>query len=556
MNKNAQSSLRFGSGVVKLLEQSGVNHVILSPGSRSAPLALSFMRNKAIKSYVINDERSAAYMALGMAKHMQQSVALVCTSGTAALNYAPALAEANNQNVSLIVLTADRPSEFIGIGENQSIFQKSMYAGNIRYSFHIDFIRSKYDQDNEHCRILNQAINKSRFPVPCPVHINISLPEPLLEGSIELHKSDIYKKMDFDREGGEVSVLTLKTLIDELVGFKRIMIVAGMNYRQPRLRNVLNKLLNMTDIVFAGDITSNLNDLERGVDHPSVVFRQMTEREKKDLKPDLLITFGSYMISKEMRTFFRETEEIEHWHIDEYGDFKDTFFKLKRGINTSPLVFFRAMLKNIASFKNKKFMSYYNSWQKAEEKAENYLREKIENDAEYDAVLSILKKLPSNSVLHCGNSLPVRIVNDLGLKSIRNSRNIEVVSNRGTSGIDGCLSTAVGTSIIDERIHTVILGDHSFLYDSNALWNKYLRGNLKIIVLNNKGGGIFRRMKDIAAQPEINDYFVNYVPVSISKIADAYGIADYSCSDLSKLPMFLNKIYRFDSHAAILEIVL
>jgi len=554
MNNYAAQLNSMTAGMVNFLQENGIGHAILSSGSRSAPLALAFMRNTSIQTFVVSDERSAAYMALGLAKQMKQRVVLVCTSGTAGLNYAPALAEACNQQIPLLVFTADRPSEMIGIGDNQTIFQQHMFAPNIRASFHLNLAKEGFCSPEESALVLQNALHLCVWPFPGPVHINVAMSEPLYLLPSEVPDALTFPKMPPTGDKINKASPDIREMAKEVVAFKRIMILAGMHDRHPKLRNILNKLLNMTDMVFLGDVTSNLNDMERGIDHGGVIFSHLSTEEKQFLKPDLLITFGSFLISKEMRMYFREAENIVHWHIDPYGEAKDTFFKLKKVLALSPSDFFGALLKNVSAFRNKTFMSYYKSWRKVEEKAKTYLTEKIKTDATYGAVMAILEKIPARSVLHSGNSLAVRVVNDLSLKVSMHCRSIEVQSNRGTSGIDGCLSTAVGASLTDQRIHTVLLGDQSFVYDRNALWNKYIGDHLKIIVLNNKGGGIFRCMPGTSAQEELEEYFVNYVEVDLRKVAEAHHLAYFSCDDQSRLPLVLNRFYRIKGRAALLEI--
>ncbi|MFC2114480.1 2-succinyl-5-enolpyruvyl-6-hydroxy-3-cyclohexene-1-carboxylic-acid synthase [Bacteroidota bacterium] len=540
--------------LVSICETLGITHIVISPGSRPAPLALEFIRNKKIQHFVINDERSAAYMALGMAIQLKKPVALLCTSGTAALNYAPAVAEAFNQQIPLLVLTADRPSEWIGQGENQTIIQHKLFEPNILASYQLQTSYGSIEVINEAYRIFSEAIHKCNFPVKGPVHINIPIKEPLYQqekaGFIPL------KLVRQEEVELQLSPRRLKELFQQLVTPRKVMVLAGIHQPNPKLRRVLNKLFSLTDIVFIRDITSNLADIDRAVAYPELVISTSDEKTLQKLKPDLLITFGNYVISKKIREFLRAYPPKYHWHIGIDKGFVDTYQALTRVIPVKSNYFFSSLLRAVKVFEKRSFSGFYRLWIKADEKAVQLMQEKISTDLELQFVDRILRKLPKNSIIQLGNSSPVRLANELSLQSNKHAKSIAVFSNRGTSGIDGSLSSCVGSSLISDQLHFILIGDQSLMYDRNALWNSYIGSNLKIILLNNKGGGIFRRMEGPASQKELEEYFVNYVETDFKNMSTQHGLAYFECDEIEKFDLVYKAFVKESASSALLEIKL
>lgn len=515
MKERAKYYQRIFALISDLFAEAGVCGAVLSPGSRSAPIALSFLRNKKIPTYVINDERSAAYFALGMARYHVKPVVVVCTSGTAALNFSPAAAEAFNQRLPMLFLTADRPPEYVDIGENQVIRQHKLFEPNIRKSFQFD-VENFNNDTNQLIELFFQAFLASLYPVSGPVHINLPVREPFYSDEV----------ITFEQENFPFALPAQPefSLDDEHIrkfnSFHHILAVPGMLNFDKSLRKEFECFCYKYHIPVIFDITSNLHG-----NHYQIRFTEQILQDKSNwqqLKPDLLITFGKYTVSGRIKEFLREVKPYEHWHIDLFGEPLDTYGCLTKTFHAQPLQFFRQMTeKNNFGAKTD---NYYRHWKKKESDCENFFRKKLETDSELYLVSLIMDNLPSGCVLHLANSMPVRLANEYGFFYRKKRNEIEVISNRGTSGIDGSVSTAIGYSLQSRKKNFLIIGDQSFIYDSNALWNKNLPENLKIIVINNKGGGIFRRMKGPSAQKELESYFVNYVPVNFFHLASAYNI--------------------------------
>ena len=507
MNNPIEHTYRTLAQIAAICSAQGVKNAVLSPGSRSAPLALSFIRNKDINHFILPDERSAAYTALGIARQTQSPVVLVCTSGTAALNYAPAIAEAFFSEIPLIVLTADRPPEWIAQADNQSIYQENIYGKHVKafYNFPVEFTHP--DAVWQAQRQMNEGLILSMEGKRGPVHINVPLREPLyLENPVK----DIPEPGIIISERISSSISSGDKLISELKNFSKVLFVAGS---MPPDKELTAALEQINGINFIADITSNLHSGQGAILHSDLIIDSSNEEKLASLCPDLLISFGGPIVSKHLKNFLRRNEIKEHWHIGESPVAADTFQNLTRVINVSPKGFIAEIAANEIEFDEE----YYSLWQTEEiTVSDNILSQQKELlYSETKAVMQVLKAIPARSVLHLGNSLPIRHVTSFPI--VQNIS--EIYSNRGTSGIDGSLSSAAGHSMVDERIHVCILGDLSFMYDSNGLWNKYLKENLKIIILNNHGGRIFESLPGAAMQAEINEYFVTDQPLTFEHMA-------------------------------------
>ncbi|MEA3496336.1 MAG: 2-succinyl-5-enolpyruvyl-6-hydroxy-3-cyclohexene-1-carboxylic-acid synthase [Bacteroidota bacterium] len=553
MDNSAEILYQTIHNITDICYKKDVHFAVLSPGSRSAPLALSFIRNKNIKHFIINDERSAGYFALGLAQQTKKTVVLVCTSGTAALNYAPAVAEAYFQKIPLLIFTADRPPESIEQQGNQTIHQYKLYEPNVLKSFQLNISYNDKNAEDEAYRIVSESINISQYPQKGAVHINVPMREPLYLKNIPQRQDQNPKVIDLLKPDLKIPRATQKKLIEKLITHKKILVVAGVFEHNTTFKKIIDKLLAITDICFVRDITSNIPDLKHAIIHHEELLTNY-EGNISDIQPDLLITFGGQIVSKPLRIFLQENKAKEHWHIDATAKSPDTFQSITKTIAIHPEEFFRILLKNIKLFKTKSFHGFYKKWEKLDDNAIKNVEQKISSDDELYFISEILKKIPKNSILQLGNGSIVRQASYLSFIKNKFAKSIEVYSNRGTSGIDGCLSTAIGSAVSTDKIVTLIIGDLSFFYDRNAFWNKYLPKNLKLIVINNHGGGIFRKMQGPQSQPELDEYFTTPHKLSIKKITEQYEIEYFKCTKPSKIKKSLSDFYNYNKKTTVLEI--
>jgi len=354
-------------------------------------------------------------------------------------------------------------------------------------------------------------------------------------------------------------VLTLdikRDLLTELKKYRKILIIAGTCQPDLDLKLTLNEMLLKSDIVFIPDITSNMQGISKSILQADLLLNMDDENDLEYFQPSLLISFGGAMVSKSLRQFLRDYKPKEHWHIDPAANAPDTFLALTRVIQTNPLNFFRFMLENVSAFKDVFSNKYYEKWKDENEQAADGILNTLQDEQnnELYAVSRVVKYLPKDGILQLGNSMPVRLVSTITMKSNPYSDSVQVYSNRGTSGIDGCLSTAVGAAIATDETVTAIIGDQSFFYDRNALWNKNLPANLKIIVLNNHGGGIFKTVKGPSLQPEFNEYFIAGQPITTENTVLQHNLHYLYCDDLKKLDGYIEELYLKNDKAVVLEI--
>lgn len=540
----------------------GVRHAVLSPGSRCAALSIAFVRHPQIKTYTLSDERSAAFVALGIARQLHEPVVLICTSGSAAYNYAPAVAEAFFQQVPLLLLTADRPPEWIDQLDGQTIRQREIYGRHIKASYEFPVGQTKEDQWYAG-RMVSEAHNLSVAYPQGPVHINVPIREPFYPQPGEEVKFDQEVKVIRQIPANySLSDAQASALLEEWSAAKKKLIVCGQGASKVELMNAVEQLSQEQQIPVVSDVISNMHALSQAVKHADVLLAQKDEDLLKQLQPDLLITFGLSVMSKNLKLFLRKYRPAQHWHIQPLGSAADTFQVLTKVLHASPLAFFQNMLQQKDTLPAQS--NFAKVWQNEEQKGVNYIKtlfekEKTNQPSEFQAVKEVLDYLPNQSNLHLANSMAVRYANLIGLNE--NQDGVEVFANRGTSGIDGSNSTAVGSALSSDRLTVLITGDLAFFYDRNAFWHNYKLPNLRIILLNNHAGGIFRMIDGPASQPELEEYFETRQTLEAENTARDFGMQYQridlkSEADIGELKQELPGFYqRSSEHAQLLEIV-
>ena len=529
--------------IAEICAVKGIQNAIISPGSRSAPLTISFARHPAIEVKVISDERAAAFIAMGIARQSKKIVALICTSGTAGLNYGPAVAESFYQQIPLLILTADRPPEWIDQLDGQTIRQTHLFGQHVKASYSLPADPAHPNSKWTIERTLSEAINRAEAFPPGPVHINIPLREPFYPEKEIAFEKDI-KIISEQKSTLCLSASSSEALKKEISGYSKILIVPGQNEYNPTLQTHLKNFAKTTGAAIVSDVISNTSEIATSVHH-DLILQDATN--KKNLQPDLLISFGKSIISKELKTFLRNYRAKAHWHIQEYGEVADTFQSLTKIVRLKPEDFFKKL------FVKKTKNGYTEKWQVAENHAKKHVESFFQKEStfsEFRAIYMVLESLPENSLLHLSNSMPVRYVNYLST----GNKKVEVFANRGTSGIDGVLSTAVGAALATNKIVTLLIGDMAFFYDRNAFWHNFLPSNLRIVLLNNHGGGIFRTIEGSSQQPELETYFETEQPLIAVGLAFEYNLDYFFCKEESAMRTYLEGFYEKATCSKILEI--
>ncbi|WP_428665269.1 2-succinyl-5-enolpyruvyl-6-hydroxy-3-cyclohexene-1-carboxylic-acid synthase [Runella sp.] len=525
------------NNIAEICARKNVKNVVISPGSRSAALTLAFARHRGIQTKVIPDERVAGFIGLGMAQYSRKTVALVCTSGSAAYNLAPAVVEAYFQEIPLVIFTADRPKEWIHQQDGQTIYQNELYGKHVKKSFELPADYSHPDANWYIERVLNEAINLSQTTPKGPVHINVPIREPFYPAAEEKIIYDRHVKL-VERLAAEptLSTDTWHRLQNEFENVGRVLIAVGQLPPTPALWAVLKEFSEEMGVPVLGDIISNVPADEAFVRQHDVFLRGKNEELLSSLQPDLLITIGDSFISKNFKLFLRNHSPARHWHIKTTEQLIDTFQTLTTQIPVEPTYFFQKLLEDLDY---QQFVqndsdddgrgAYREAWLQADRKAKRSLHQFLLHENrwnEFALVGNVLGNLPEGSVLHLANSMPVRYANLLGL-----SQSAEVFANRGTSGIDGCTSTAVGAALMTEKTVFIITGDVAFFYDRNALWHPHIPQNLRIVLFNNAGGNIFRLIDGPSAQPELEQYFETRHSTTARPTAEDAGLDYFSLKE-------------------------
>ncbi|WP_298553702.1 thiamine pyrophosphate-binding protein [uncultured Algibacter sp.] len=556
--------------VIELCKAKGVKHIVISPGSRNAPLTIGFTHDSFFKCYSIVDERCAAFFALGIAQQIQESTAVVCTSGSALLNYYPAVAEAFYSDIPLIVLSADRPKHLVGIRDGQTINQKNVFENHILYSANLklDLKEEKQVSENEELPIfknledkferllglqkdiqtyneeeINTAINLTRIKKG-PVHINVPFDEPLYEMVDALSVSP--KVVDVKVKPEEIEDYVLKSCIEGWNVASKKMILVGVNTPNAIKQKWLNEFAEDESVIVLTETTSNLHhpDFFPSIDK---LIAPLTEDEKQQLQPDILMTFGGLIVSKKIKQFLRKYQPKHHWHIDSKMA-NDTFFCLDNHIKNTPSEFFEAFLPRVTHYVKSTYKQTWTAVKQHRTKRHKAYMETIPF-SDFKVFNTVLKSIPETYILQSGNSSTIRY-----MQLFKINKTIDVFCNRGTSGIDGSTSTAIGCAVVNDKPTVLITGDLSFFYDSNALWNNYIPKNFRIIIVNNKGGGIFRILPGHKNTDNFDAYFETNHDLTAEHLCKMYGFKYELAKDEKTLKLALKSFYSEDNQPKLLEI--
>jgi len=518
--------------------KAGLKHIVISPGSRNAPLTISFDEHPEISCSMVHDERSAAFFAMGMALELQEPVAVVCTSGSAVVNYFPAVTEAFYQCIPLVVISADRPEEWINHGDGQTIMQKEVFGSHVHQFLQLtDNDESLEYQEflrDETLAILQLANSNWRGPV----HINFALEEPLYGIKVVEEVGHSLLK-DFSFDLAEVSEeIDWSDFQSKWSKAGKKLILCGQLPKDEALLHQLKEISNDPSVLIMVENTANLvfpafvHCIDRIIEH--------LDKENTDFQPDILVTIGGAIVSKKIKSLIRNWPIGEHWKIGFEFPEMDTFRKITASISCESSLFVRKMNES-ERISN---ISYSPKWKQID-----YLRQDFTKEFCEEAVFSdlsvfhlVLDCLPDHSTLHLANSSVVRYAQLFDPLSL-----VKYNSNRGTSGIDGSTSTAVGAaSVKKEDWHVLITGDISFFYDSNALWNQYLTSNLRIILINNDGGGIFKIIPGPNSTKQYEPYFVAKHHHSAKHICAAFNVDYLAATNKESLLNQMEEFYTYD----------
>lgn len=540
-------NIYFSSFLIDALVSSGIDHFVLSPGSRNTPLTVAVANNKKAISYSLIDERAAGFFATGLSRSVGKPVVLICTSGTAAAEYLPAVIEAYFQEIPLIILTADRPEELRGTGANQTIYQHGLYTYYVRESWDLPPPECTVNFAAAYVRIIRQTLRITEGRVKSPVHINLQFDKPLEPSfttdkiSAERHSKiqALFHSVEKRRKTKSAEIQKISRQIrKKLTGARKIIIIAGPNSAQNReeLEAILALSTLLKAPVFA-DVFSGL----RAVKYSDKVISNYDQFvhlfAEEHFSPDLILQIGRVPSSKSIELFYSYTD-APRIIITPNEEFMAT-------IELNSLVFksnsrnFLTCLRKIKDITRNRDNSYIEELNKLEKKA-RISKSKIFHRGKFsEPVIShtIAKSITNAEVLFLGNSMPPR---DFDFAVSHYTDGLKVYHNRGASGIDGILASAAGAAAKKLPL-TIIIGDVSFFYDISSLYIlKQLHIPVTIVLLNNKGGKIFDLLP-IKNNPELLRKYFHLPPdISFRKIITSFGFIYKKAAGLSSFKRHYN----------------
>lgn len=533
--------IKLAQQIIQHCKSYNIAHIIISPGSRNAPLTMGFYEDPFFKCYSIVDERSAAFFGMGIAQQLKYPVALVCTSGSALLNYYPAISEAWYSDIPLVVISADRPIEKIDIGDGQTIRQANVFSNHIAYSANLSGVSKKARDDQE---LLRNAL-ATCIETNAPVHINAPFEEPLyemVEGLLPpIEGLTVRRDIPFIAEND------LNAFISDWNQYKKKLVLVGVQSPDEIANFVIKLLAKDPSVLVLTETTSNLHHEEffPSIDQLIAPIEKVNDLIGS-LKPEMLITFGGMIISKKIKAFLRRHKPIKHYHIDSKKAY-DTYFSLTHHYKISVNTFFKTIEDRLILVRS----DYKSHWKKV--KAHRKKRHALYIDqipfSDFWVYHLLFTSIPPGLMLQLSNSSTVRYAQLFELDAT-----LQVFCNRGTSGIDGSTSTALGAANVSDLSTVLITGDLSFFYDSNGLWNTHIPNDFKIVVINNGGGGIFRILPGPKTSKKFKKYFETRHRLDASRLCEMFGVSYSSAINKEELTLKLPDFFSDQSGSRLLEI--
>ena len=547
--------------IAALFHEAGINNWFVAPGSRNAPIVAALSRSEAFNLHSFPDERACAFAAMGFGLKNRYPAAFLCTSGSALANAYPAVLEAYYQRIPLLIVSADRPENRIDQWDGQTIRQAQFFGNYVRHSFHFD---ARSISQESLIEGIFSSIKASLEGIPGPIHINIALSEPIYEGinSIfdpnQLASNTPQTPLNiptFVHKGPSYPPVFPED-IREIINHKKTVLVIGMHTESTLLSEVFRKLQAFLPIFC--DVSSGQTEYGLEAWDWGLFRREIPE----SLKPDVLITMGMGIVSKSLK------QALTHWkpqhiHVGMHDEVGDPFMSQPQYWKAHEADFAEALYQIVSdtssttdSLQDENSVQTPDALESYKKNWESFIQEQTLSplnlgspfDSEFRFIKALFSRLTHVDRLHLGNSMTVRYGNWAGKTQAR------VCSNRGVSGIDGCLSTAVGDAIANpDNSVWVVLGDVSSVYDSNALWTD-LPPNLTIVILNNSGGRIFDFINGPNELPAIRDYIHTPRTFDFGKLAAFYNV-EYLKYSLELLKTDISVIFKAKQKAVLIELV-
>ena len=518
MSDQATINLMWCDALLCGLQAAGVSDVVISPGSRNTPLILAADRRPALECHVQIDERCAAFYALGIARAQHRPVALVCTSGSAPGNWHAAVIEADRGGTPLILLSADRPWELQNNGANQSIDQIQLFGGSVRGFHALPPAESTPQSRYQLMHLAVQAVHHSQWPDPGPVHINMPLREPLVPAE-PLADPAVFSGQPAQFRMPEVSAdeQQLRAIARQISGQPGV-IVCGGGIGSAEFSRQVTALAKACGVPIFADPLSGLRFGEHDLTYVVVDYdRRLRDANlTADLQPHWILRFGAMPVSKQLQQFLQQSSAAQHILVDPTGRWSDPLHHTSDMVRATPESFCRLL-------RQQELAAAPAGWLQLFMAPDSYA---VDNEAgeslEQTIVQDLIRGLPDNSILFSGNSLPIRYLDSY---SGKRSKPLQIVANRGASGIDGNVSTLLGMAAATRQLGVTVaalIGDLTLYHDMNGLLAaKHL--NAVIVVLNNHGGGIFKQLPQ-SQLPQFERYWRTDTKIDLHKVADLYDL--------------------------------
>lgn len=517
-----KSLTKYTASFVDELVSSGLTDVVISPGSRSTPLALTVREHDGLTDWIVIDERSAAFFALGIAKATDRPVALICTSGTAAANYYPAIIEAYHSRVPLVVLTTDRPHELRDVGAPQAIDQIHMFGNYVKYFHEMALPEASKEMLVYARRQAARAFFEADLGNKGPVHLNFPFREPLvpdftIEKVFEAEKGhpsfnpvfEGKRNLPFDAQ------LQLKQMLTHK---KRGVIVCGPD------QNILDqeRIIRFAKAWNLPILADPLSQLRAGefskdviIDSYDAILRE--KRVRDYLKPDFIIRFGAMPVSKMYLFYAQENDDVPHFVIEAEGGYREPANVNTSFLHTDPGLFCESLMPGFEV----KVDGWIRLWRRMNAKVYKHIFMPESSEiTEGEAVRGIREVIPPHTTLFIANSMAIRDV-DTFFTNI--NKPVRMLANRGVNGIDGVTSTALGVAASEGRV-TLIIGDLSFYHDLNGLlMAKHFELDVTLVLVNNDGGGIFSFLPQAKDPKHFDALFGTPVGIDFKPAVEMYG---------------------------------
>lgn len=484
------SNLKNVQFLVAMLKKKNVKNIVVSPGNSHNAIVRSIEEDNFFKTYNIVDERSAAFFACGLIQELREPVAILCTSGTAATNYLTGVTEASRRYLPLVVITGDKNPYYLAQQEDQMIDQINLFKTVVKYTCSLPMIKDS--KDEWYCkRILNEAFLEMNHHGTGPIQINV----PIEEGMLAINDTFTTEKLPEINLIERIDKNTDRNILEEkfysLKG-KKVFIIYGQDYDiTNEIKSCIEKIFNNYNCIISVDKLSNLHANGCLETSRAAIAVKGTD-EFKEFLPDVIITLAGNVARDLKFTFRAYKENFEHWIINSNGKVQDYYKNLSTIFEMSTVDF----LKKMSEYDVEKSNTYYNLWKK---KTDEFVIPEFEYSNLY-VTQKLMNNIPENAILNLGNSTTIRLAEYFDVH-----KSVKIYCNRGVNGIDGCMSAYIGQSAATDKLSFLIVGDLTFFYDMNALWNRYIGKNVRIMLVNNEGAALFHFNQGVEKYPTLNE---------------------------------------------------